>query len=118
MQRLSDQEKARTRTCITQITAPFRGQLGSASQEETVKTIAKTSVFGTKLMGLAAVLMIAASPQAKAQQAIGGLRIERTGHTATRLPSGNILIVGGENGSGAVRDSEIFDPVSRTFSVA
>jgi len=46
------------------------------------------------------------------------LRIERAGHTATRLPSGKILVVGGENANGPVRDSEIFDPAARTFTPA
>ncbi len=84
-----------------------------------MKTIAgKLSQVHLRLLGLAAVLLIAAPPRAGAQQAIGGLRIERTGHTATRLPGGKVLVVGGENQSGSVRDSEVFDPASRTFSAA
>ena len=84
-----------------------------------MKTIARNlSQVHLRLLGLAAVLLIAAPPHAGAQQAIGGLRIERTGHTATLLPGGKILVVGGENRSGAVRDSEVFDPASRTFTSA
>jgi len=83
-----------------------------------VKTItARLSLVHLRLLGLAAALVIAAPLQAHAVQVINGLKIPRTGHTATRLRDGNILIVGGENRSGPVRDSEIFDPISRTFSL-
>jgi hypothetical protein len=44
------------------------------------------------------------------------LQIPRSGHTATRLADGTILIVGGENESGPIQASEIFDPVSGQFS--
>ncbi len=80
-------------------------------------TTARLSLAHLRLLGLAAALVIAAPLQARAAQVIDGLKIQRAGHTATRLRDGNILIVGGENGRGAVRDSEIFDPISRTFSL-
>ena len=48
----------------------------------------------------------------------GNLNIERRGHTATKLAGGRILIVGGENESGLVKKSEIFDPNSRQFALA
>ncbi len=85
-----------------------------------MKTIARRlSLVHLRLLGLAAVSPDRrASAAPRAQQAIGGLRIERAGHTATRLPGGKILVVGGENGSGPVRDSEVFDPASRTFTSA
>src|SRR5881397_4016502 len=37
------------------------------------------------------------------------LRVPRSGHTATALDDGRILILGGENESGAIADAEIFD---------
>jgi hypothetical protein len=45
------------------------------------------------------------------------LNVARRGHTATPLADGRVLIVGGENSIGHVADSELFDPISRTFSV-
>lgn len=60
-------------------------------------------------------------PQQAANEPIlasGNLNIERRGHSATKLPGGRILIVGGENETGLVRKSEIFDPGSRQFSFA
>jgi hypothetical protein len=44
------------------------------------------------------------------------LTIERRCHTATQLADGRILIVGGENKSGPVSESEIFDTDSRRLS--
>jgi hypothetical protein len=45
------------------------------------------------------------------------LNVERRGHTATRLTDGRVLIVGGENQSGQLSSSEIFDPATQTFSL-
>ena len=44
--------------------------------------------------------------------------VERRGHTATRLADARVLIAGGENGSGALNQTEIYDPASATFSAA
>ncbi|HET9713086.1 MAG TPA: MBG domain-containing protein, partial [Pyrinomonadaceae bacterium] len=46
------------------------------------------------------------------------MAVERRGHTATRLSDGRVLIAGGENSSGALNQSEIYDPASATFSPA
>src|SRR6266536_5371520 len=46
------------------------------------------------------------------------LNVARLGHTATELGDGRVLIVGGQDANGPIRDSEIFDPASRTFSPA
>jgi WD40 repeat protein len=40
----------------------------------------------------------------------------RTGHTATLLPSGKVLIVGGYGDSLPTNDAELFDPVTGTFA--
>src|SRR5215813_13479863 len=50
--------------------------------------------------------------------AAGYLNVERRGHTATPLADGRLLIIGGENENGPVAEVEIFDPSSRTFSLA
>jgi Galactose oxidase, central domain len=42
----------------------------------------------------------------------------RSGHTASRLPDGRVLIAGGENSSEVLNQCEIFDPSSVTFSIA
>ncbi len=48
----------------------------------------------------------------------GQLNVERRGHTATLLEDGKVLIVGGDNQNGTVSQTEMFDPVSRTSSLA
>lgn len=69
-------------------------------------------------------LFVAAGSMAKSKQsgdsieALADLNIARTGHTATELLDGTVLIVGGENDNGAVRRAEIFKSGSRTFSLA
>src|SRR5438094_620574 len=44
------------------------------------------------------------------------LKVERRGHTATQLPDGRILIVGGQNANGPVSASEIFDLATGTVA--
>src|SRR5690349_13898481 len=44
--------------------------------------------------------------------------VERRGHTATRLADGRVLIAGGENGSGTLNQTELYDPAAGTFSAA
>lgn len=39
---------------------------------------------------------------------------ERVFHTATNLPDGKILVVGGSNGPNVLRSAEIYDPVTET----
>src|ERR1044072_5327687 len=46
------------------------------------------------------------------------LNIERRGHTATLLDDGKVLIVGGDNQNGMIRQAEIFDPTSQTVSLS
>ena len=46
------------------------------------------------------------------------MTVERSGHTSTRLSDGRVLIAGGANATGALNESEIYDPVSATFSPA
>jgi hypothetical protein len=49
----------------------------------------------------------------------GALVQERSGHTATRLADGRVLVVGGRNGwnGGAATAAELFDPLTGTFAV-
>lgn len=44
------------------------------------------------------------------------LSIPRWNHTATLLPDGKILLVGGQNETGYLTSVEIFDPTTETFS--
>jgi N-acetylneuraminic acid mutarotase len=62
---------------------------------------------------------IAASPSASAEiynpgtgswSQTGSLRNARTGHTATLLPSGNVMAVSGSDANGDLTSCEIYTP--------
>ncbi len=55
---------------------------------------------------------------AEEQAESSSLATERRGHTATRLQDGRVLIAGGENSSGALNGTEVFDPATGTFSAS
>jgi hypothetical protein len=48
--------------------------------------------------------------------ATGSMQHARAGHTATLLPNGTVLMVGGSDGVSALTSIEIFDPSSGVFS--
>jgi hypothetical protein len=55
-------------------------------------------------------------PVARTFQPVGGMTAPRMAHTASLLPSGKVLVVGGWSGTAALATSEIFDPASGTFT--
>ena len=48
--------------------------------------------------------------------AVGLMTSARYGHTATLLPSGKVLIAGGDTGSAFTNTAELFDPALGTFT--
>ena len=42
----------------------------------------------------------------------GGLNIAREGHTATLLPTGKVLVAGGDNNSVILSSAELYDPAT------
>src|SRR5439155_8215967 len=48
---------------------------------------------------------------------VANLKVARIGHTATEMADGRVLIAGGQNETGMVSDSEIFDPATKSFSL-
>src|SRR4051812_3635631 len=48
-----------------------------------------------------------------------GMSVARSGHTATLLPSGDVLIAGGMNGNGSYfANCEVYSPAANRFSAA
>jgi WD40 repeat protein len=56
-------------------------------------------------------------PATETWAATGGFKTDRFGHTATLLPNGKVLAIGGYNG-GALSSVEIYDPSTGTWSAA
>ncbi len=50
--------------------------------------------------------------------AIRAMTRERTGHSATRLGDGRVLLLGGDAGGEATSDAEVFDPTTDSFEQA
>src|SRR5207249_10361247 len=68
------------------------------------------------LLFLVGMTLYSVSP-ARQIMAVADLKVARVGHTATELADGRVLVIGGQNADGTIRDSETFDPASRTFSL-
>ncbi|MDQ5857382.1 MAG: immunoglobulin domain-containing protein, partial [Acidobacteriota bacterium] len=75
---------------------------------------ARLSLF---FASLATILFASVAPAA---EIVGSARlnVERESHTATLLGKGTVLLVGGRNAGGPLAVAEIYDPSTRTFSVA
>src|SRR5207244_1140972 len=59
------------------------------------------------------------SVSTKTFRAASAMNAARTGHTATRMPSGEVLIIGGRDETGAdVAMAERYDPAKGTFASA
>ena len=76
------------------------------------------------LLGLVGVAMFALEPLALAQVnpswiPTGNLNVARVYHTATLLPNGKVLVVGGYNyeGGGDLNSAELYDPATGTWSI-
>ena len=82
------------------------------------------NILGHFFALLGAVVMLAIATWVTAStseqvQPLAGLTVPRTGHTATALSDGRILITGGRDSAGAlVAASEIFDPETQTSAAS
>jgi N-acetylneuraminic acid mutarotase len=55
-------------------------------------------------------------PASGTWSATGSMAKPRVGHTATLLPDGKVLVVGGGDGSSVLATAEVYDPASGTWS--
>src|SRR5678816_672128 len=89
-------------------------------------TSSSAGTFGQTLLAKAASMIgVSAAPAAQAldpesaaEAQDSSMTTERRGHTATRLQDGRVLIAGGENFTGALNGTEVFNPADGTFSAA
>jgi WD40 repeat protein len=103
------------------------GLIATAASVLSVPSLA--SSIGQRLFaGAAAIVGRSSTPVANANHSSSvefaapvesaSMASERQGHTATRLGDGRVLIAGGENTSGTLNQTEIYDPASATFSAS
>src|SRR5512144_1896520 len=111
----------------------LRASLGSASRRRSAAMAAfsvlalVTVVFFYSTSSQALIKMRLAMPAAAAamsqpaaaDQLLEGavLRVPRTGHTATELVDGRVLVVGGTYRASVVDDVEVFDPSNGASSI-
>jgi hypothetical protein len=57
-------------------------------------------------------------PGSGAWTAAASMSVARAGQTATALPNGRVLVVGGQNQSGALATAELYDPATNHWSAA
>jgi hypothetical protein len=56
-------------------------------------------------------------PEAETWTRVAPMSTPRIDHTATLLPSGEVLVAGGYSGSSMLASAEVFDPGSGTWSL-
>jgi len=81
-----------------------------------------TSIHALILVGLVGGLGVSIVDRAGAQTSgtwlnTGSLNISRQGHTATMLPNGQVLVVGGENATGFLDSAELYNPSTGQWAI-
>ena len=90
--------------------------LGKTSQ---AVTPAQTTTYTLTLTGAATIQdKVTVIVTEKAFRRTGSLSSPRSSHTATLLPNGKVLIVGGSSNGQALASAELYDPTTGSFSSA
>ena len=99
-------------TVATVLSAPsFASSIGQKLFASAATIMGGSSTFNTDTRHSSSAEFVAAVESTS-------MAAERHGHTATRLADGRVLIAGGENSSGVLNQTEIYDPAAGTFSAA
>src|SRR3954469_25821084 len=104
---------------LSQVDTGARNLPLGASDRMREGVLVKINTLSKSFVVALAALLFAAIGSASYAQVLGtaSLNVERRGHTATQITGGKILVVGGENTNGVVRQAEVFDPASQTFLI-
>lgn len=57
-------------------------------------------------------------PATNTWSSVGNMAVARQNHTASLLPSGKVLVIGGDDATNTLASAEIFDPVTNSWSLA
>jgi hypothetical protein len=78
---------------------------------------ARRPLAGLIILALALGLVLPQAAQAAVSKATGSLNVARAFHTATTLPDGRVLVVGGQNAGGVLDSVEIYDPATGKWTI-
>jgi Galactose oxidase, central domain/Kelch motif len=102
------------------LSRPDQSAIGGPSPEPSASQIASVPASQSASPSLSVVVPTSSSivsPRAPTWTATGGMSEARSGHTATLLPDGKVLVAGGRIGPDpGVTSAELYDPSSGTWS--
>src|SRR5674476_678566 len=95
-------------------------RIGSKGDQKMMRVIHRLRDVGGLFVALVFALSVplAAHAVTNTWSAAGSLTTARYGHTATLLPSGQVLVAGGIGSSGLLASAELYDPATNTWSAA
>lgn len=86
------------------------------ADDGSIFTVVVSDTFGTSETSTGATLTVQAAGGPGTAIATGSLAAARAFHTATLLPSGKVLLVGGFDGTFSLASAELYDPAAGTFA--
>src|SRR5262245_59747170 len=105
------------KTNSTSRSAFFIPRVLIAGYRPTSLILARRIAFPLLLLSVGLMLVQPCAGQSGSWTPTGGMGTERESHTATLLPNGKVLVVGGQNlDRGFLSSAELYDPASGTWT--